>query len=93
MKELIEFTPSDVCTKKITFELEDGKIYNLKFHGGCPGNLGAIARLLEGADAVHTAMTLRGNPCGSRATSCADQLAIAIEQAINSQELGREAIA
>ena len=77
----VEFTPKGICAKKITFYIEEGKIYNLNFNGGCPGNLGAIVKLLEGADAHETAMKLRGNKCGSRGTSCADQLAIAIEEA------------
>lgn len=78
----IEFIPTGICSKKITFDLEDGKIYNLKFFGGCPGNLGALMRLLEGADALKTAEILRGNPCGHKSTSCADQLAIAIDEAL-----------
>ncbi|MBQ7192763.1 MAG: TIGR03905 family TSCPD domain-containing protein [Synergistaceae bacterium] len=82
---LIEFTPTGVCSRKITFEIEDGKIYGLKFYGGCPGNLSAISKLLEGADALVTADVLRGNRCKDRATSCTDQLAIAIEQAVSSQ--------
>ena len=82
---LIEFTPTGVCSKKITFEIENGKIYNLKFYGGCPGNLSAISKLLEGADALITADVLRGNRCKDRTTSCADQLALAIEQAVSSQ--------
>ena len=91
MSEFVEFVPSGVCTKKITFELDGGKIYGLKFHGGCPGNLSAISRLLEGADAENVAGILRGNQCGVRGTSCADQLAIAIEQALNGQVLSRKA--
>lgn len=82
---LIEFTPTGVCTKKINFELEEGRIYNLKFHGGCPGNLLAISKLLEGSDALKVAQLLRGNHCAGRKTSCTDQLSIAIEQAVMSQ--------
>ena len=79
--ERYEFIPEGVCTKLISFELsDDGKLHNLHFLGGCPGNLIAISKLLEGADALHTAKILRGNHCGNRKTSCADQLAIAIEE-------------
>ena len=78
----VEYIPSGICSKKITFDIEDGRIYNLKFMGGCPGNLGALVRLLEGSDAVRTAEILRGNQCGNKGTSCADQLAIAIEEAL-----------
>ena len=58
------------------------KIYNLQFVAGCNGNLKAIGRLLEGQDAKHAADILRGNECGNRGTSCADQLAIAINEAL-----------
>ena len=67
------------CARRIDFDIEDGKLHNIKFQGGCDGNLKAIGKLLEGADARQTAETLRGNICGKRPTSCADQLARAIE--------------
>ena len=76
------YTPHGVCSKCITFDLEDGKLHNLHFQGGCPGNLSAISKLLEGADARNTAALLKGNDCGGRGTSCADQLSKAIEEAI-----------
>lgn len=66
----------------ITFGIEDGKLHNVTFMGGCPGNTVAIGKLLEGADAQKAADILRGNQCGDRGTSCADQLAIAIDQAL-----------
>lgn len=71
---------------KITFDLEDGKIYNLHFEGGCPGNLQAIGRLLEGRDAREAADILRGNDCAGKGTSCADQLAIALDEALKGKE-------
>lgn len=77
-----EFEPKGVCSKKITFDIEDGKLHNVKFSGGCPGNLPAISKLVEGADAEKIVSILKGNPCGNRGTSCADQLAIAIESAL-----------
>lgn len=82
MREHYEFQPKGVCSKLITFDLEDGKIHNLAFSGGCPGNLPAIAKLVEGADAGNIARILKGNQCAARGTSCADQLAIALEGAI-----------
>lgn len=91
MSEFVDFKPSGVCTKRITFTLEDGKIHGLKFYGGCPGNLSAISKLVEGADAALTANILRGNQCGNRATSCADQLAAAIDQALSLANEGMKA--
>ena len=78
----VEFTPKGVCSKKIAFSIEDGKLHNVKFTSGCPGNLAAISKLVEGADAEVIAQILRGNLCGARGTSCADQLAIAIDEAL-----------
>ena len=65
-----------VCAKQIS------RLHNVVFHGGCPGNTSAISRLLEGRDAVEAASLLRGNDCDGRGTSCADQLAIAVEEAL-----------
>ena len=80
--ERYSYTPHGVCSKNISFELIDGKIHDLQFIGGCNGNLKAIGRLLEGADAAQAADTLRGNLCGSRGTSCADQLSKALDEAL-----------
>ena len=82
MREHYEYRPSRVCAKLIQFDLEDGKLHNVAFLGGCPGNLQAIPKLIEGADAGKIANILRGNDCGGRGTSCADQLAHAIDEAL-----------
>ena len=71
-----------VCASDITFEIEDGVLKNVSFRGGCNGNLKAISRLVEGMNAAEVAKLLRGNTCGFKKTSCADQLAIAIEEAV-----------
>lgn len=84
MLKHISYNTSGTCAKKIDFDLsEDGKIFNLKFTSGCPGNLSAISRLLEGQNALDVANILEGNTCGPRNTSCADQLSKAIKEAIN----------
>lgn len=79
------FVPSGVCAKRIDFDLEDGRIRNLHFEGGCNGNLKAISKLVEGRRADETAELLRGNTCGPKSTSCADQLSIGLEKAINGE--------
>ncbi len=80
------FQPQRVCSKRIDFALDEaGRLHDVKFLGGCPGNLPAIARLVEGKDAKEIADILRGNPCGARGTSCADQLSIAIDEALKSR--------
>lgn len=80
----IEYPTTGTCARLISFDLSDeNTIHNLVFTGGCNGNLKAISKLLEGAKAADAARILKGNTCGPRQTSCADQLAKALEQALN----------
>ena len=77
------YRTSGTCSSAIRFEIdEEGKLKNVAFTGGCNGNLKAISKLVEGKDARSIAETLRGNTCGNKSTSCADQLAAAIDQAL-----------
>ena len=76
---MFEYAPQGVCSRKINFDIIDGKLHNVRFTGGCPGNLIAISKLVEGKDAKEVATLLEGNQCGMRGTSCADQLAKAIK--------------
>ena len=71
-----------VCSRQIRFSIEDGKLHDVSFVGGCDGNLKAIGKLVEGKDARDIAAILHGNDCGGRGTSCADQLARAVTQAL-----------
>lgn len=67
------------CSQKIDFDMDDdGKVTNIRFLGGCNGNLKAISKLVDGWTAEEIADKLLGNTCGPRATSCADQLARAV---------------
>ena len=84
----ISFKPQGVCSVNLTFQLDDeNKIHNVQFTGGCNGNLKAIGKLLEGRDAREAAEILRGNDCQGRGTSCADQFAQAVEQALEANGL------
>lgn len=80
------YTPKHVCSREIRFGLEDGKVHDLRFVGGCDGNLKAIGKLLEGHDAAEAIRLLKGNDCGGRGTSCADQLALALEAALEEEQ-------
>ena len=80
------YTPKYVCSREIRFGLEDGKVHNIRFVGGCDGNLKAIGKLLEGHDAAEAIRLLKGNDCGGRGTSCADQLALALEAALEEEQ-------
>ena len=63
------FQPQGVCTRQITFGIDDeGKLRNVRFVGGCPGNLLAIGKLVEGADPKNVASILKGNDCGGSGT-------------------------
>ena len=77
--------PKMVCAREISFGIEYGKLHDVKFVGGCNGNLKAIGKLLEGADAQNAVNILKGNDCKGRGTSCADQLAIAVEDALKQE--------
>lgn len=76
-----KYKTNGVCTREITFDINDGVVTNVKFTGGCNGNLKAIAKLVEGMSADKIAEILEGNTCGFKGTSCADQLAKAVQKA------------
>ena len=77
-----KYTTQGVCSRTISFDIKGGKIYNIKFEGGCMGNLQAVSKLAEGKNAKEIADILRGNDCRGKGTSCADQLAKAIDMAL-----------
>ncbi len=72
------YKTSGTCSRSISFDIIDGKLHNVSFEGGCPGNLKSISILVEGMDAAEAARKLSGVRCGHRPTSCGDQLAKAI---------------
>lgn len=80
--EHVSFSPRGVCAMKIDFDIDEGKLHNVRFTEGCNGNLKAIGLLVEGKDAGEVADILRGNDCNMKGTSCADQLARAIDEHI-----------
>ena len=69
------------CSTEIKFDINKGIISNIEFVGGCPGNLKALGKVLDGQSVEFIVSKLKGNKCGFRQTSCADQLAIAVEKA------------
>lgn len=72
-----------VCSREISFDIENDIITNVKFVGGCDGNLKAISKLVDGQSVDYIENILKGNLCGMKNTSCADQLAIAVREASN----------
>ena len=69
------------CSQMISFDLNGDVVSNISFLGGCNGNLKAISKLVDGWTVEKIEEYLRGNTCGRRPTSCADQLAIAVRKA------------
>lgn len=76
--EKVIYHTKGTCAQEIQFEKEGDVIHNIKFIGGCNGNLKAIGKLCEGMTAQQISDVLRGNICGAKSTSCADQLARAV---------------
>lgn len=79
---MIEYTPKGVCSRKMTIEVEDGKILSARVIGGCNGNLQGICSLLKGMDVTHAISRMEGLRCGPKNTSCPDQIAQALKQAL-----------
>ncbi|MFI3227919.1 MAG: TIGR03905 family TSCPD domain-containing protein [Clostridia bacterium] len=69
-----------VCSREIHFKVEDGKLTDMEFIGGCNGNLKGISALCQGKEPKEVAKILKGITCGAKSTSCPDQLAKAIEE-------------
>lgn len=76
-----EYKTTGTCSSRIIFEIEDNKIKNVKFIGGCNGNLKGIGALVEGMDIDEVIARTQGITCGMKRTSCPDQLAQALKAA------------
>ena len=82
-----KYQTENTCSKVIQFDLKDNIVKNVEFLGeGCPGNLQAITKLVEGLTTEEIEEKLGGITCGLRNTSCADQLARAVKNARESQK-------
>lgn len=74
------------CSNSILFEIDDNKVHNVQFVGGCSGNTQGVSRLIEGMDVNEAISRIEGIHCGPRPTSCPDQLATALKKALTEQE-------
>lgn len=79
----MDYSPKGVCSKNIHFDIEDNRVTNLSFEGGCHGNLQGIGRLVEGMNPQDVIDRLDGVTCKMRPTSCPDQLAQALKEAVS----------
>ena len=77
-----------VCAQAISFDLDGSTVKNVEFHGGCPGNLKAISKLVDGMSVDQIEAYLKGNTCGRKPTSCADQLALGVRAALDREAAG-----
>ena len=75
-----EYKTKGTCSQRIFFEVEDGKVKNVSFVGGCNGNLKGIGALVEGMDVDAVIARLEGIHCGMQRTSCPDLLATALKE-------------
>lgn len=76
-----KYKTKGTCSQHILFEIEENKLKNVQFIGGCNGNLQGICRLVEGMDVDEVIARIDGIRCGMKPTSCPDQLATALKQA------------
>ena len=80
---MFEYKTKGTCSQRILFEIEDNKVKNVQFIGGCNGNLKGISALVEGCDIDDVIARVQGIRCGMKQTSCPDQLAQALIAAKN----------
>ena len=78
-----EYKTNGTCSRSISFDVENGKLHNVQFVGGCNGNLKGIGSLVEGMDIDDVIARVEGTTCGMKSTSCPDQLAQALKAAKN----------
>ena len=76
---MFQYKTRGSCSQMITFDVEDNKVMNVKFMGGCNGNLKGIGALVEGMDIDDVIARVEGISCGMKSTSCPDQLAKALK--------------
>ena len=76
--ELVQYQPKGVCAKMMHIYLKDEIIQNVEVVGGCAGNLSGIGNLVKGMNINDVITRLQGIPCGSRPTSCPDQMTKAL---------------
>ena len=81
----VEFTPEGVCSRKMIVSAEDGVITEAQIIGGCSGNAQGICSLIAGMRVEEAISRLQGIECGTKGTSCPDQLSIAMWQLLDGE--------
>ena len=83
MKKHIEYKTKGTCSRAVIVDVEDGVITDCQFVGGCSGNTQGVAALVIGMKTEDAISKIKGIKCGMKTTSCPDQLALALEEAVN----------
>lgn len=81
------YKTNGVCCREISFDLNNGIVTNINFSGGCPGNLKMISKILDGWKIEDIINMCKGNICGFKNTSCADQLAVILEKVLEEEKV------
>lgn len=81
------YQTNGTCSKQIKFDINGNVITNVEYLGGCPGNLKALSKLVEGMTVEEIEQKLKGINCGNKNTSCSDQLAIAVRKAYEENKI------
>ena len=84
--DIVQYQPKGVCAKMMQFHIKDNIIREVEFVGGCNGNLRGISLLVKGMNINEVISKLSGLPCGSRPTSCPDQMTKGLEAYIKAKE-------
>lgn len=82
MKKHVEYKTKGTCSRAVIVDVEDGVITDCRFVGGCSGNTAGVAALVKGMKAEDAIKRVKGIKCGFKPTSCPDQLALALEEAL-----------
>ena len=82
MNKHIEYNTKGTCSRKVILDIEDDVIVDCSFVAGCPGNTMGVATLVKGMKVDEAIARLKGIKCGTKSTSCPDQLAKALEEAV-----------
>ena len=85
MKKHIEYNTKGTCSRKVVLDIEDDVIVDCNFVAGCPGNTMGVATLVKGMPVKEAISRLKGIKCGTKSTSCPDQLARALEQTLENE--------
>ena len=80
-----QYRTKGVCASRIHFDIQDGKVTNVQFEGGCHGNTQGIAKLVEGMTPEEVIKRLSGIRCRIKSTSCPNQLAIALKEVLDKE--------